>query len=75
VGPVVCGPTMARSARTILGVCDVQARGGLPGGGGLGGALLGLAEFGDRGSQGGEVGDHCDGDQCGIAGGLAGHRQ
>lgn len=63
---------LARSAGTVLGACVVHPRAGIPGGGGLGGVLLGLAQIGDRGGQ---VGDQRDGDQRGIASDLAGHRQ
>jgi len=41
----------------------VRLRGGVQGGGCLGGVLLNLAQFGDRGGKGGQVGDQRDGDQ------------
>jgi hypothetical protein len=65
-------PVLSQHRGTIPNARRMQLPPGGPGGGGLGGMLLGLAQLGDRYGQGRQVGDQRGRDQRVVAGDLAG---
>ena len=74
-GLVILWPARSQRGETILDACCMQLRCCGPRGGGLGGALLGLAQLSDRGGQGCQVRDQRGRGERGVAGDLAGHGQ